>query len=351
MDEVGNQSNNETVASSPKPKAHKSFSVRRVLRNTLLAAVFLRGAGGLIADAYNQTPLDSPIRPTLMGGIDPIPNNPVEASIAEVEQKYGIDILTQKQAYSILGLKYDENDPRSVGNRPPIRWSQEQVDLLDQILSHAPPEFYKQWGRNKLGIFIGDFGTDCACSGITAKTLTGDRILIGIQADTMRASDKEDTFSTVIHELVHRYDDFTKQSTWSEIKTILGDQSYLTLPEFQTPDSESFSSLGASMEKWYAVKALKSFADEGGHDVFREGVAMGAELYVKGKVRFLKALGPLLDNGGYSQHASRITDADLEKTYPKTLAFYNLYERDFFGELEYDPSVFGESSIWDSEKK
>lgn len=353
---------------TPKPTAprRKLGGFMSILAKTTLAIMSVKAGltiGDKIVEANQPQSDKTPSAPTVTfppsenpSGIEvsvPVssPNSePNERQISKeaIEQKFGIRLLTMEEAFLEMGRDYDVNNPEKVGLRPPVRWSDNDLIVLDELLSQTPKSLYEELDGKKFGIFIGDFGTDCGCGGAYYPK-TG---ILGLSG-SFNPDNKDGDMSLLIHETTHRYDELTNYMLWPKLRDILAEQKYLDLEEFQfvgrkDPDSERafydyLSQVNVDGIKpddvIGAISTLSSLAPNQG---FVEGVAGISQRYVTGRERFMRSFGPLLDNGGYeSANKQNLSSKQLVTAYPKTEQLYNLYKNEVFKGKEYTGKEFG----------
>jgi hypothetical protein len=262
----------------------------------------------------------------------------------EIEQKYGIDLMSEQDA---TAQALEKDAPVKVNN-----WTYDEISVLDGVLSSIPPSLYKPIDGIGLKIFIGNLSEQCtSCAGVEY----GKSRIVGFQEYVISDSYKGGFLTLAVHEFTHGVDNVTGNSLWPKVNEILGDKSFLKLKEFKmtqgepvgnseetTLIAESFFKTGKIdpvltqkiEDENMAVNALVSFISD---KSFPEGIAKLSESYILGKRRFLLSYGPVLDGNGYDN--SKITNnppiSELMQNYPKAEALYLLYKNSIFGGREY----------------
>lgn len=255
----------------------------------------------------------------------------------EIEKKYGIELLTIKQAYEFLGITYNELDSNLIPLNAPVRWDSKQLKLFDAVFSYMPPTLYEPINGINLKLFqaeLGSTNTSCLCDG---QHFGSGVVGVNEQYDRWRA------FNTTVHEATHRMDDLTGYSVQAGVRGIIGDR----LRELHM--EQSFI-LGNTKPDSFESETVFSLADTDiykpqigssnayNHRTFKEGVAQLSQMYIRGYEEFMSSLGPILDGSGKS-----VKEADPSissaKNFPKTQTLYELYKKNVFGDMEYDKKL------------
>jgi hypothetical protein len=249
----------------------------------------------------------------------------VEITPQMLNEKYGINIITGKEAFQKLG--HQELANSSI----PTELTQEQWHVFDYALANIPPQLYEEVNGHKLNFAITDLkdwkigDSTCIQTESCAATFVNGRNqgeFILMSPDVL--NDKYSASQVSVHELTHYYELNTKLALIPEIQKILGDQAYLHYPEFA--DGQPSSD---------AIEALKSFAggttnSKDPHQNIAEGLAITAQDYTKGYAAFMNDFGPALDNKEEYYQGLPVSDALLKQTFPKTDTFYKLIQDKVF---------------------
>jgi hypothetical protein len=75
----------------------------------------------------------------------------------EIEDKYGIELLNQREGYERIGKEYDEENEELMGHRPVVRWSMNQLINIDEAISQFPPDFFPEVDGKKFAISLWDY--------------------------------------------------------------------------------------------------------------------------------------------------------------------------------------------------
>ena len=248
----------------------------------------------------------------------------------EIEEKYGIVLLTMQQVY---GSRFNELDSSLVPTSPPVRWSSEQLKLYDELFSHLPSTLYKPINGVDLKLFQATLlSTECECAGGSY----GKSGVINVSETT----DRERAFSYLIHELTHRLNALTEDSLKTGVKAIIGDR----LQELHTEEGFILENTKpGSFESETILSLVDTDIDKPtlgksniyNHRQIGEGVAQLSQMYIKGYEQFMLSLGSILDGNGKSVKEIDAS-ASLAENFPKTQELYDLYRKEVFGGLEYD---------------
>lgn len=232
---------------------------------------------------------------------------------SDIENKYSINIVTEKDALAQLGIA-NEADPKA-----PTEWTQAQLHLLDQDLANLPPSAREKINGHEVSFALGGIndikGGDCSgvCDGMFMQNYNDGGGLIILGPNTYKPENEIGALRMFTHEDVgHREDYATNHATKPAIEKILGDLSSLHLDQIKATNDYTT----------HVIEALKSFAGgdsnlENPHQIFVEGVAETAALYVQGKAAFID---------GYGQFIGK----------DKAEALYNLYKTEFFDRFQFN---------------
>lgn len=338
----------------------KLMSLRGIIAEAGLTIPFLLAActpgGAVTTEAPVTQAPDAPV-PTMTAPSTPITENPLEITDSvsleilqkkqEIEQRYGIVLMSKQDP---LTQALEENAPVKVDN-----WTINQLSIMDGVLSLMPSSLLKPINGIELKIFIGNIEGQCSaeCLGLEYK----ESRTVGFKKELVREDNKDGLFSLGIHEFTHGLYNVTNHSLLPEVNQILGDKTFLKLKEFKEIKGEPVGNSNLAVfildsalrfkkidpfliqkfvDQQMAVRTLASFAPSKN---FGEGIAGLSQIYILGKERFLKALGPVLDGSGYdnNEDTSNPTIEGLMQKYPKAEALYKLYENLVFGGKEYTP--------------
>lgn len=306
-----------------KPQKDK-LDIKRLARNGLLSMLVVYGGSALTQDLLAAIPQEnkSPSAPQAL-----VSENKKETkyqlSEQEIEDKYNINLFTMKEGVQALGWTYDEQNEKMIGQAPPVRWREDQLAMVDDLMQFLPDKLYSTNLEGKrLGIMLSDFGTDCECGGVSYPG-TG---IIGVSNEGFNPSDREGAFSLLAHELTHRID---SPELREEVGKILGNEFYSGLDQLDR-DLES------DPDKSAAISTIKLISE----GEFTEPVANISQFYVRGYERFMHAIGPLVDGPGYpdleAENNKPLGIDSLPVAYPKTQALYDLYKQMIFDGKEYN---------------
>jgi hypothetical protein len=261
--------------------------------------------------------------------------------IKAIEAKYNINIFTVQEARAYAHQNFSPQTVKDMGidsyKDTKVGFSDEQLSLLDEMLSYMPKHFYEPVDGQKFGIILR--GDDFTFAG---ESNNGTR-MICIGKDGVNPSDRNGTFSLLIHEGTHGLDATSNYFIWANVKDILKGSSFADLNDF---DAYFASKQGLPSD--YArfrddqKAALATFSSFLLGQSLSEGIAGLSQLYVRGRVEFINAVGPLSDNGGYESADASIQIEDpniLAQKYTKATALYDLYKQMFFEGKEYDPQL------------
>lgn len=203
--------------------------------------------------------------------------DPLSIATREIETKYGIEIVSQEQAYKDLKIPLKE---------APATWQFDQIMLLGDLVSQLPKTLIEPYNGKSLRIFVANFGAECGCGGIDYR----DSGYIGMASDTFNQNYKDVLLEVLAHENTHRfYFSGNQNAIDAEITGLMGDLNILRM-------KVNFGEKNASPQNDLAVDALASLLNEGGRRIFPEGVARISEIYVKGPRVFQESLGPYLNS-------------------------------------------------------
>lgn len=248
----------------------------------------------------------------------------------ELEQKYGINIYTQKEVFDQKLSPGFDGDP----NRED-KFDVEQIQLLDEFFSYLTPSFYQP--RKGVGYGLVKMGPEFKYAGESYS----DSGLIGLTPGGIDPKHPEGSFSLLVHESAHRFDFLTDGFLRGEVEEILRNNDYLSLPDFADAQKYDVDRLVRMLgvgglegdDTNGALGTLGSFAPG---QSYVEGIAGLAQLYVKGRDRFLEALGPLLDGKGFLSREYQSFSGDLSSQFPTAQRLYDLYKGRVFDGKEYD---------------
>lgn len=241
---------------------------------------------------------------------EPTPESERAIYEREIEQKYGIELLSQKEGYERIGKEYDESNERLVGDAPPVRWSMDKLKTINELFSYLPPNTYEPRSGKKFAISLWDYAIGEEYLGMSHG---GGAEMISVHQNSFNGNNKKDDFSLLAHELMgHRND---SPELKQKINDILSDQGFLSNDVFKGDNKYHTGNPDSQV----AADTLGSFAPGQSSG---EGRAGFAQLYVKGYERFMKAVGPILDGGDFVTNAPR---EELESLYPRSQQIYHLY--------------------------
>lgn len=249
-------------------------------------------------------------------------NSETERAIYEktIEEEYGVSLVGMREGYEKADIKFDEFDEKSVGPRPPVRWTMKELRGIDTVLNLLPTKLIEPIDGKNLTMFSADYiDTDCDCAGASY----GETGVVGFAQGSIGDEDIEGNLSLVVHELMHRLDALTKHEIDAKVREILGDSDFLNSEFMKTHNQLS------DIDMFDARRTLGSFAP---YESFDEGIAGFSQIYVKGYERFMNALGPMIDGNKDVE----LIGADLSLNYPKTQNIYKIYQEFVFDGKEYD---------------
>jgi hypothetical protein len=278
-----------------------------------------------------------------------------QISKAEVEKKYNIRLLNQHEADVLMGI----SDSADIYVQD---WTDPELHWIDQNLANTPPNMIAEYNGIQLSISIGSLSKipthEIAGSTTCADNCGGNYSYIHDLMNLSRGS--YDANNTVVekqglvdHELGHRVDFKTLRSTKPDFEAILGDMSYMQLPQFAGTGGHGEFIFDDNTKA--AIDVLKSFAGgesnpKSPHQIFVEGVAQACGLYAQWDYHtFVTIFGQFLDgelrpDGTYSDAYvyylanSPLPDSELREFLPNADAFFRLIEAKFFGGDGYDPN-------------
>jgi len=342
------ESTNESSKIGEMPHPRNSLGRRQFLKlgaAALITAGSIKGLSylsGLMEYKPQKVDLSSFGPPKDLGE-----NQASRKKLEEVEQKYNINIFSVGEAREYVAQNFDSYEffvslQMDKWQETDQVFSMDQLKLLDDMFANLPKRFYAPVNNKKYTIILrgNDFGN--------AGETYGETGMIGLGARWIDPSNKEESFSLLVHESMHRQDGlFTGEEIDTKTWAILKEQSYLKLKDLsfadrndlltQTVDPLKDGTLTKN-DKVGALLTLKSFDQD--RYSFSEGIAGFAQRYVTGYERFMRAFGPLLDGDGYDDDASEnLSVADFISRYPRSQALYALYKAEIFDGKEYDKNT------------
>lgn len=212
-----------------------------------------------------------------------------------VEEKFEIEILDVREAFRKRGWNFDIYNKEVLGNHPPTRWSEDQIQLLSKLLSKLPSSFYGPQGE-VLNFSLTDYGENCPCAGTFHENFPNMRSAMVMLSDSNFRTENEDwAFRLLTHELAHRVDiDVLDKALWPKVNNILGFDNFSEARAKYFPKleevSRSIPGLDSTMARLnYGFMGI----DKNGLNDPTELIAVLAEIYVGGPDEF-KQIGAFL---------------------------------------------------------
>lgn len=254
-------------------------------------------------------------------------------TITDIQNKYDVQILSEQDAYNKMGLSKKADTDTSI-------WTKTKLLQLDQNLANVPPALIGEIENQKLAFFTGSPDNvpqgDCqagACTDFFDIGSNGERIIY--LAPGFFEESAQQSLPDLVHELGHNKDAQTKGKLENEAQNLIGDKSYLDLPEFSNLPTDPYVNL--------TIQSLEGLAGANSKDQHinkTEGFAELAQQYTQGYPAFLNAYGKELDgvNGkkGNADNPFPISDSLLEQTFPKADALYKFLQNKIFDGYGYD---------------
>ena len=269
------------------------------------------------------------------------------AIIMDIEATYNINIFSVQQAreYAHRYLSGDQVTELGIDNwqDTKVGFDMEQLILLRELVSYMPKVILLPIYPQRFGIIL----RENDLKDLDGHVLSGQEVprtrMIETKKDGINPKDRKGTFSLLIHEASHSWDEVLKNIAWLRVRDILGDKNLAELPDMKAYFANK-QGLRSNYPKFTDVQkaALSTFSSFVPGQMYGEGIAGLSQLYVDGYLSFMNAVGPILDGNGYlsSDYVGNIDNADaLLKKYPKAQAIYDYYKQLFFGGMEYDAEL------------
>lgn len=215
-------SNKKPLRISEPSKSRKILKgAPKVALGTTIGLTTLWGGVNIATDIINDGQINGPLATT---GEPRRGETEVENA---TEEKYGIEILDIREAYGRVRLPFNPYNTEQFGNRPPTRWEEDQIKLLDELLSDLPEYFYKPHD-DKLEFTMTDYGEGCPCAGTFRENVPNIlSALITLDYDSFQRSDRDRAFKLLTHELAHRVDiDLRERGLGNKAVDILGFETF-----------------------------------------------------------------------------------------------------------------------------
>lgn len=268
-----------------KPQSSRIKKLTKKAASLAISASLGTGPIYMIQDAIRDGRVDGP------WAVDEVSTSRKETEQENlIEQKYGIEILDIREAFRVLGINFDIYDENQLGDRPPTRWSEDQIKLLDELLSKLPPNFYTPKGE-ALNFSLTDYGKECPCAGTFHENRPNLRHALVLLSDANFRRDKGDwPIHLLTHELAHRVDiDVLDGKLWPKVNEILELDSFSEAKDKYVP---KLGEVEKAIEGLDSIKSKLNYGflgiDNQGKNEPTEFIAVLAEIYIDGPEEFAK---------------------------------------------------------------
>jgi hypothetical protein len=191
----------------------------RIGTGAAVAGTSLYGYGSLLSDLLNRTNPIEEVQDTLgvYRGPEHYPFSE-DTKIREIEERLNIRLVSQFQAYELLGVEFNEFDSVELAQMQPIRWDSDRAKLVEDSFKHLP-DFFHEPERSGAPLLITLVNSGERSPGFSADYNSRGN-LVRLDVDNFTTERPKDALHTITHESIHRLQDMGYSRIKDEVRRV-----------------------------------------------------------------------------------------------------------------------------------